>query len=99
MIDKKIRIYESFAGYGGASYGLKRLKAKHPEIDYEVVGYSEFDKFASALFDANHHQANGEPYKNWGDITQIDNNEFPDFDMFMGGFPCQAFRKDMMYLI
>lgn len=90
---RKIRVFEGFAGYGGASYGLKRLKAKHPEIDFEVVGYSELDKFASALFDANHRQANGEPYKNWGDITKIDPNELPDFDMFMGGFPCQPFSS------
>lgn len=36
-----------------------------PEIEYEVIGYSEFDKFASKLFDANHKDANGNPFKNW----------------------------------
>ena len=39
----KIRVFEGFAGYGGASYGLKRLKENIPNIDYEVVGYSEFE--------------------------------------------------------
>lgn len=81
-----IRVFEGFAGYGGASYGLKRAGIKH-----EVVGYSEFDKFASALYDANHKDKNGNPIKNWGDITKIDPADLPDFDMFTGGFPCQPF--------
>jgi DNA (cytosine-5)-methyltransferase 1 len=81
-----IRVFEGFAGYGGASFGLQRAGIKH-----EVVGYSEFDKFAAALYDANHKNANGNPIKNWGDITQVNPEELPDFDMFTGGFPCQPF--------
>ena len=83
---EKIRVFEGFAGYGGATYGLKRAG-----INFEVVGYSEFDKFASALYDANHTDSKGNPIKNWGDITKIDPTELPDFDMFTGGFPCQPF--------
>lgn len=82
----KLRIFEGFAGYGGASFGLRRAG-----IDHEVVGYSEFDKFASALYDANHKDINGNPIKNWGDITKINPEDLPDFDMFTGGFPCQPF--------
>lgn len=85
---KKVRVFESFAGYGGASYGLKRAG-----INYEVVGYSEFDKFASALYDANHKDKKGNKIKNWGDITEINPNELPDFDLFTGGFPCQPFSS------
>lgn len=83
---KPLRVFEGFAGYGGASFGLKRAG-----IDHEVIGYSEFDKFAAALYDANHRDKNGEPIKNWGDITKIDPNDLPDFDLFTGGFPCQPF--------
>lgn len=94
----KIRVFEGFAGYGGASYGLKRLKENIPNIDYEVVGYSEFDKYAAALFDANHKDKNGNPLKNWGDITKINPEDLPDFDMFMGGFPCQPFSSAGMQM-
>ena len=93
-----IRVFEGFAGYGGGSFGLKRLKEKMPNIDYEVIGYSEFDRYAAALFEANHKDKNGRPLKNWGDITQIVPEELPDFDMFMGGFPCQPFSSAGMQM-
>ena len=35
---KTLKVFEAFAGYGGASFGLKRAGIKH-----KVVGYSEFD--------------------------------------------------------
>lgn len=80
---KKIRVFEGFAGYGGASFGLRRSG-----LEYEVIGYSENDKYASKLFDANFPNI-----KNWGDITKIKADELPDFDMFTGGFPCQPFSS------
>lgn len=87
-IQEPIRVFEGFAGYGGATYGLKRAG-----IPFEVVGYSEFDKFASELYDANHKDRNGKNIKNWGDITSIDVDALPDFDLFTGGFPCQPFSS------
>ena len=63
-----IRVFEGFAGYGGASFGLKRLKESMPNIDYKIVGYSEFDKFASSLFDANIKDKNGKCIKNGNNI-------------------------------
>lgn len=99
MVKKNIiRVFEGFAGYGGASFGLKRLKENMPNIEYKVVGYSEFDKFASSLFDANIKDKNGKVIKNWGDITQINPEKLPDFDLFTGGFPCQPFSSAGMQL-
>lgn len=90
---KTLRVFEGFAGYGGGSFALRRIKEETPNFNYEVVAYSEIDKYASKLFDANHKDKNGNTIKNYFDITKINPNEidFPDFDLFTGGFPCQPF--------
>ena len=92
MKNKKVlRVFEGFAGYGGGSFALERIKELYPDFEYEVVGYSEIDKYACELYDLNHKDKNGNKIKNYGDITQINPDEIPDFDLFMGGFPCQPF--------
>ncbi|HNV62964.1 MAG TPA: DNA (cytosine-5-)-methyltransferase [Candidatus Cloacimonas acidaminovorans] len=75
-----IKLFEAFAGYGTASFALKELGA-----EFELVGFSEIDKYAIQCFEQNHGG------KNFGDITKIDWGEVPDFDLLTGGFPCQAF--------
>ena len=78
---EKIRVFEGFAGYGGAAFALKRANIPHT-----IVGYSEILPDAIELYELNHKNI-----KNFGDITKIDPKEIPDFDLFTGGFPCQAF--------
>ena len=55
-------------------------------ISVSCVGYSERDKYAVQIY-----QGHFPDHKNWGDITRIDAAELPDFDLLVGGFPCQAF--------
>jgi DNA (cytosine-5)-methyltransferase 1 len=81
--DIKLTVFEAFAGYGGASFGLKKSKIPH-----KVIGFSEFDKYASAIFELNH-----PGIKNYGDITLINPEDLPDFNLFTGGFPCQPFSS------
>ncbi len=50
------------------------------------VGYSEIDKYANAIL--RYHYPDR---KNWGDATRIIPEELPDFDLLVGGFPCQTF--------
>tara|TARA_B100001559_G_C16496928_1_gene621301 strand:- start:1330 stop:2289 length:960 start_codon:yes stop_codon:yes gene_type:complete len=78
-----IRLFEAFAGYGGASYALKRAN-----INHQTIGFSEFDKFAVDLYQKNFPGVPG-----YGDITLIDPHSIPDFDLFTGGFPCQPFSQ------
>lgn len=88
---KELKIFEAFAGYGGASFALRNLKKKHKKFNYNVIGYSEIDKYASELFDLNHKNPKGQTIKNYHDITLINPDDLPDFDLFTGGFPCQPF--------
>lgn len=88
---KVLRVFEGFAGYGGGHFALNKLKEKYPNFQFEVIGYSEIDKYACELYDLNHKDKNGNNLKNFGDITRINPDDVPDFDIFMGGFPCQPF--------
>lgn len=79
----KIRVFEAFAGYGSQSLALERLKRHFPELDYEVVGISEIDRYAVTAYKALHGDV-----PNHGDISKIDWNKVPDFDLFTYSFPC-----------
>tara|TARA_B110000211_G_C14088729_1_gene557913 strand:+ start:524 stop:1489 length:966 start_codon:yes stop_codon:yes gene_type:complete len=76
-----LKLFEGFAGYGGASFGLKKAK-----IEHEIIGFSENDKDAVEMYELNFP---GVP--SFGDITKIDEKKLPDFNLFTGGFPCQPF--------
>lgn len=63
--------------------------SRNPILDCSAptcVGYSEKDKFAKAIY-RYHFPA----HQSFGDITSIDETALPDFDLLVGGFPCQAF--------
>lgn len=82
----KIRVFEAFAGFGGASFGLKKAGIPH-----EVIMYSEWDKWAQQLFEANHGKIKLYADSSHGDINQGEVKDIPAFDLFTGGFPCQPF--------
>lgn len=50
------------------------------------VGYSEIDKYAIQVY-----QQHFPNHTNYGDITKINADTLPDFDLLVGGFPCQSF--------
>lgn len=52
----------------------------------KCVGYSEIDKYAIKVYERHFGG-----HKNYGDATKINPKELPDFDLLVGGFPCQAF--------
>ena len=87
----KIKVFEAFAGYGSQAMALQRLKEDYPDFDYEVVGISEIDKFVVQAYEAVHGHC-----PNYGDISKIDWNNVPDFDLFTYSFPC--FMADTLVL-
>lgn len=80
---EKLKVFEGFAGIGAVSKAMKRLNMK-----YELVGFSEIDKYAIKSFSLIH---NIDETFNYGDVCLIDETKLPDFDLYTFGSPCQDF--------
>lgn len=76
-----IRLLSLFSGIGAFEKALERQK-----IEYELIGFSEIDKFAIRSYCVIHNVSED---KNLGDITKIDTEKLPEFDLMTWGFPCQ----------
>ena len=74
-----IRVFEAFSGIGTQRMALERLNLPH-----QVVGISEIDKYALKSYEAIHGDC-----PNVGDISKLDPQDLPDFDLFTYSFPCQ----------
>jgi len=79
-MDRKHRFtfIDLFAGIGGMRLAFQSLGGR-------CVFSSEIDPYAKHTYEVNFGEV---PF---GDITQIDEDEVPDHDVLVGGFPCQAF--------
>lgn len=86
----KLRVFTAFSGYDSQCLALDRLKANYPDFDYELVGWSEIDKYAIQAHNALYPQWAD---RNYGDISQIDWAQVPDFDLFTYSSPCQDFSN------
>ena len=78
--DSHLTFIDLFAGIGGIRMGFEDENTK-------CVFSSEWDKFAAMTYEANY----GE--KPHGDITKINENDIPDHDVLLAGFPCQPFSN------
>lgn len=81
----KIKLIDLFAGIGGIRKGFE--EAAH-DLGYETqcVFTSEIKPHAIKVLHQNHPDD-----VITGDITKVDPESIPDFDILCGGFPCQAF--------
>lgn len=77
-----MKVLSLFSGIGAFEKALKNIGQP-----FELVGFSEIDKYAVKSYCAIH---NVEKSKNLGDITKTDENSLPkDIDLITYGFPCQ----------
>lgn len=83
-MNRNIKIIDLFAGIGGIRLGFEN--ASKNKID--CVFTSEWDKYSKETYQANYN--NEEVF---GDITKIDENEVPEHDILLAGFPCQPFSQ------
>ena len=88
--ENPLRCFFAFEGYNSQGLALNRLKQNYPDFDWVCVGRSEIDKYAIQAADALFPEAKD---KNYGNITKIDWNEVPDFDLFTMSSPCQDFSQ------
>ena len=72
-----LRYFSLFSGIGGLDFGLRKLAT--------CVGFSEIKNTSIQIF-KKHCKA-----ENYDDISKIDYKSLPDFDILLGGFPCQSF--------
>lgn len=75
---KEMRFIDLFAGIGGFRIALE-------EFGHKCVFSSEMDKYCQKVYEDNFKDTPS------GDITQISENNIPDFDILTAGFPCQPF--------
>lgn len=75
-----------FSGIGGFEVGIENSKWGG---DFECIGFSEIDKYATSIYKRHFPK-----HKELGDCTQINTDELDDFDLLVGGFPCQSFSRE-----
>lgn len=81
-----IKVGTFFSGIGAPEKALNKLKQNGIIKDYKVMFFSEIDKHAIKSYCAIH---NIDESSNLGSILDINGNELPYCDLWLGGFPCQ----------
>lgn len=85
-----LKVFTAFSGYDSQCMALDRLHRHNPDFNYELVGWAEIDKYAIAAHNAVYPQW---AERNYGDISKIDWQQVPDFDLFTYSSPCQDFSQ------
>jgi len=77
-----VKLLDLFSGIGGFHLGLEQSG-----FEFDWIGYSEIDKYASKQYKRRFPNAT-----ELGDVTTIQPKDLPtDITILCGGFPCQAF--------
>ena len=79
-----LKSIDLFAGIGGIRLGFEQAFGE----ELKTVFVSEWDEHAQKTYKANF----SDDFNIAGDITKIVEDDVPDFDICLAGFPCQAFQ-------
>ena len=74
------RTLDLFAGVGGIRLGFEKA-------GFKTIFANDFDKTCKETYDLNF----SEPKLNTEDINKLEIKKLPEFDILLGGFPCQPF--------
>ncbi|MBK5213681.1 MAG: DNA (cytosine-5-)-methyltransferase [Flavobacteriaceae bacterium] len=81
----KVKFIDLFAGLGGIRLGFEN-SFRELGFETECVMTSEIKSYAIETLEKNFSHGYFV-----GDIFQVENEQIPDFDFLLGGFPCQSF--------
>lgn len=77
----KFKTIDLFAGIGGIRIGFENTDG------FETVYANDFDEYAKSTYDHNFNNVK----MHLEDIRKVKVDALPDFDLLLGGFPCQPF--------
>ena len=87
---KKLKVVSMFCGCGGMDLGIlggfEYLGKRYAKLPFEIVYALDNDEYCTKIYNDNFkHKCVVQ------DIKSLDIASLPDFDVLMGGFPCQSF--------
>lgn len=87
---KKLKVASMFCGCGGMDLGIlggfEYLGKRYAKLPYEIVYALDNDEYYTKIYNDNFkHKCVVQ------DIKSLDIASLPDFDVLIGGFPCQSF--------
>ena len=87
---KKLKVASMFCGCGGMDLGIlggfEYLGKRYAKLPYEIVYALDNDEYCTKIYNDNFkHKCVVQ------DIKSLDIAGLPDFDVLIGGFPCQSF--------
>lgn len=80
MNNKRYKSLDLFAGIGGIKIGFERA-------GFDTVFGNDFDAFCKVTYDLN----SKDVPLTVADIAKVKSADLPNFDILLGGFPCQPF--------
>lgn len=91
---RKLKVVTLCSGYDSQCMALDELRKAHPDFNYELVAWSEIDKYAIQMHNLVYPQYAD---RNLGDMTKIDwrpiKDKYGEIDLLTYSTPCQSISQ------